>query len=306
MPFLRSPPYAVDPDASVVPPNGLPQVDRPRKRYVIVGAGKTAIDAIVFLLDAGVAPTWLQSIVTNEAWLWNRAPVQPGAVLETFTAMVESVADAADVDDVFLRLERQGIVFRVDTGTLPSKWRCAPIDERELYARRRVDDVIRLGRVERVRAGEVQLEAGTVDVVQDSLFVDCTANGLARYEPRPLFSAGRITLQSTLKCQQTFSAALIAHLELTDIGDDKRNRLCAAVPHPEAHHDLPSSLVTSVQNMINLHAHMPLWLRRSRLNPIHHEPLPRYLIGTTKLAALQRRAVAATAGMEPGVRTSTA
>ena len=306
VPFLRSPPYAVDPDVSVVPPNGLPQVDRPRKRYVIVGAGKTAIDAIVFLLDAGVAPTRLQWIVPNEAWLWNRATVQPGAVLETFTAMVESVADAADVDDVFLRLERQGIVFRVDTGTLPSKWRCATIDERELHALRRVDDVVRLGRVERIRAGEVQLEGGTVDAVQDSLFVDCTANGLARYEPRPLFSAGRITLQSTLMCQQTFSAALIAHLELSDIGDDKRNRLCAAVPHPEAHHDLPSSLLTSVQNMINLHAHMPLWLRRSRLNPIHHEPLPRYLLGTTKLALLQRRAVAATAGMQPGVRTTTA
>jgi hypothetical protein len=92
--------------------------------------------------------------------------------------------------------------------------------------------VVRLGRVERIRAGEVQLEAGTVDAVQDTLFVDCAANGLARYEPRPLFSAGRITLESTLMCQQTFSAALIAHLELSDIGDDKRIRLCAAVPHP--------------------------------------------------------------------------
>lgn len=299
VPFLRPPLYAVDPDVCVVPPNGLPQVGRPRKRYVVVGAGKTGIDALLFLLDAGVAPERIQWVVSNDAWLWNRATVRPGVVLKTFTSMVESVVDAADIDGVFLRLERQGIVFRIDTGTLPSKWRCATINERELDALRRVENVVRLGRVERIGAGGIQLESGTVDVVEDSLFIDCSANGLARFEPQPLFSAGRITLQSAIMCQQTFSAALIARLELLDISDEKRNRACTAVPHPESKHDLPASLLISVQNMINLHAHMPLWLRRSRLNPIHHDPLPRYLLRATKLALLQRKALASMHGMQP-------
>jgi hypothetical protein len=273
---------------------------------VVVGSGKTGIDAILFLLDAGVAPERIQWVVSNEAWLWNRATVQPGAVLKTFTSMVESVVDATDIDDVFLRLEREGIVFRIGSGTLPSKWRCATIDERELDALRRVENVVRLGRVERISAGEIQLESGTVDVAEDSLFIDCSANGLGRFEPQPLFSEGRVTLQSAFMCQQTFSAALIARLELLGISDEKRNRLCTAAPHPEAKHDLPSALLLSVQNMINLQAHMPLWLRRSRLNPIRHDPLSRYLLGATKLALLQRKAVASMNGMQPAMRTTTA
>lgn len=304
VPFLRPPLYAVDADVDVVPPNGLPQVVRPRSRYVVVGAGKTGIDAILFLLDTGVAPDRIQWIVSNEAWLWNRASVQPGVVLKTFTSMVDSVVDGTDIDDLFLRLERKGIVFRVDTGSLPSKWRCATVDESELTALRRVDNVVRLGRVERIGTGEIQLENGTVDAVEDSLIIDCSANGLAKFEPQPLFSEGRVTLQSAFMCQQTFSAALIAHLERLDISDEKRNRVCTAAPHPETKHDLPSSLLLSAQNMINLHAHMPLWLRRSRLNPLHHDPLPRYLLDTTKLALLQRKAVASMNGMQPEMRTT--
>jgi hypothetical protein len=306
VPALRPPQYAVGPDVSVVPPNGLPHVDQPRERYVIVGAGKTGIDAILFLLNAGVAPERIQWIVSNEAWLWNRATVQPGVVLRTFTSMVGSVADATDSDEVFLRLEREGIVFRIDTATLPSKWRCATIDERELDALRRVEDVVRLGRVKHLRTDEIQLESGTVGAVANSLFVDCSANGLGRFEARPLFTDGRITLQSAVMCQQTFSAALIAHLELLNISDEKRNRLCTAVPHPETKHDLPSSLLVSVQNMLNLQTQMPSWLRRSRLNPIGHDPLSRYLLGAPKLALLQRKALASIKRMQPEVRPTTA
>nr|MBA3960219.1 NAD(P)/FAD-dependent oxidoreductase [Chloroflexota bacterium] len=86
VPFVRPPPYPVDPDVSLVPPNGLPQVKRPWERYVVIGAGKTGIDAILFLLDEGVSPERVQWIVSNDSWLWDRATVQPGVVLETLTA----------------------------------------------------------------------------------------------------------------------------------------------------------------------------------------------------------------------------
>lgn len=299
VPFVRPPPYPVDPDVCVVPPNGLPRIERPWQRYVVIGAGKTGIDAILFLLDQGVSPDRVQWVVSNDSWLWDRASVQPGVVLETLTAQVESIVNATNIDEVFLELERQGSMCRIDTGALPSKWRCATIDRRELAALRRVENVVRLGRVERVSAGEIQLEAGTVDAVEDSLFIDCSANGLAKREPRPLFSEGRVTLQSVVMCQQTFSAALIAHLELLDISDERRNQLCTAAPHPEHKQDLPSSLLTSVENLINMHARMPLWLRRSRLNPTHHDAPHRYLLGVGKLTLLQRRAVASMNRMLP-------
>jgi hypothetical protein len=292
VPFVRPPPYPVDPDVSLIPPNELPQVTRPWERYVVIGAGKTGIDAILFLLDEGVSPDRVQWIVSNDAWLWDRASVQPGGVTKTLTAQVESIINATDIDEVFLQLERQGSMCRIDTSVMPSKWRCATIDRRELAALRQVEDVVRLGRVERVRVGEIQLDGGTIDAVEDSLFIDCTANGLAKFEPRPLFSEGRVNLQSVFMCQQTFGAALIAHLELLDISDERRNRVLIPAPHPELKQDLPSTLLTSIQNLINSNRHMPLWLRRSRLNPMHHEAPHRYLLGAGKLTLLQRRAVA--------------
>jgi hypothetical protein len=154
-----------------------------------------------------------------------------------------------------------------------------------------VDDVVRMGRVQHVGAGEVQLDRGTIPAVEDSLFIDCSANALARLDPRPLFSEGHVTLQSVFMCQQTFSAALIAHLELMDANDERRNRICVAVPHPEVKQDLPTTLLTTVQNMINCNRYLPLWLRRSRLYLAHHEPPHRYLLGSGKLTLLKRRAV---------------
>jgi hypothetical protein len=291
VPSICPPRYTVDPGVTVVPPNGLPQIKRPWERYVVIGAGKTGTDSILFLLDHGASPDRIQWIVPNDAWLWDRATVQPGGCLDTIVALVQSIADAADIDSVFLQLERQGIVCRIDTQSLPTKWRCSTIDRRELAGLRQIDNVVRMGRVQRVGGGEIQLDRGTVPAVEDSLFIDCSANGLATLDPQPLFSEGRITLQSVFMCQQTFSAALIAHLELTDASDERRNRICVAVPHPEFKQDLPTTLLASAQNMINCNRHIPVWLRRSRLYLAHHEPTHRYLLGSGKLVLLQRRAV---------------
>ena len=292
VPSVCPPRYTVDADATLIPPNGLAQISRPWERYVVIGAGKTGIDSILFLLDNGVSPARIQWIVSNDAWLWDRATIQPGCALEMIVSLVRSIADNTTVDDVFLQLERQGIVFRIDTQSLPTKWRCATVDRRELAALRRIDNVIRLGRVQRVGNGEIHLDGGTIEAAQDSLFIDCSANGLAKVDPRPLFAEGRVTLQSVFMCQQTFSAALIAHLELLDVSDERRNRICTAVPHPELKQDLLTGLLTSAQNIINANLRLPLWLRRSRLYIAHHEAPHRYLLGSGKLALLQRRAVA--------------
>jgi hypothetical protein len=299
VPFVRPPPYPVDPEVTVVPPNSLPQVKRPWERYVVVGAGKTGIDAILFLLEQGVSPARIQWIVSNDAWLWDRATVQPGEVSKTLTALVASIVSATNIDEVFLQLERQGSMCRIDPDVLPAKWRCATVDRSELGALRRVEDVVRLGRVQRVGAREIQLERGTIGRVQDSLFVDCSANGLAKREPRPVFSERRVNLQSVFMCQQTFSAALIAHLELLDLSNEARNRVLTAAPHPELKQDLLPTLLTSIQNLINSNRHMPLWLRRSRLNPMHHEAPHRYLFGAGRLMLLHRKATASMDAMLP-------
>jgi hypothetical protein len=291
VPSVCPPRYTVEPGVTVVPPNDLAQIRRPWQRYVVIGAGKTGIDAILFLLDQGVAPERIQWIVSNDAWLWDRATIQPGVAQAMIASLVRSIADGTDIDDVFLRLERQGVFCRIDTQSLPGKWRCATVDRRELAELRRIDDVIRLGRVQCVGNGEIRLERGSVAVAADTLFVDCSANGLAQVDPQPLFSAGRVTLQSVMMCQQTFSAALIARLELLNVSDEKRNRICTAVPHPERKEDLLGCMLTSSRNMINCNRRLPLWLRRSRLYIAHYEALHRYLFDGAKLALQHRRAV---------------
>jgi hypothetical protein len=276
VPSVCPPRYAVEDDVSLIPPNGLAAVKRSHERYVIVGAGKTGIDAILFLLDRGAPADRIHWIVPNDAWLWDRATVQ---------------ADAGTVDEVYLQLERAGIVCRIDPDLLPTKWRCATVERSELAQLRTIENVVRMGRVTRLSAGRVHLEDGTIDMPDDTLVVDCTANGLAKLAPRPLFSERLVTLQPVFMCQQTFSAALIAHLELLNMTDERRNRICVAVPHPELKEDLPASLLASAQNMMRCNRYLPLWLRRSRLYLAHHEPLHRYLMGSGKLALLHRRAL---------------
>ena len=55
VPSMRRPSYAVAPGVECVPPNDLPRIRDARDRYVIVGAGKTAMDACLWLLRHGVA-----------------------------------------------------------------------------------------------------------------------------------------------------------------------------------------------------------------------------------------------------------
>jgi hypothetical protein len=292
VPSTTPPRYTVDDDVALVPPNGLAKLKRAYARYVIIGGGKTAIDAILFLLDQGAAPGRIQWIVPNDSWLWDRATVQPGNALSAILAFVESLAGAADIDEIYLELERRHITCRIDPHLLPTKWRCATVDGAELSQLRSIEDVVRMGRVKRLSHGQIELDQGTIDAPEDALFVDCSANGLAKLAPKPLFSEGLVTLQAVFMCQQTFSAALIAHLELLDMTDEQRNRICTAVPHPELKEDLPASLVITAQNMINCNRCMPLWLRRSRLYLAHHEQPHRYVLGSGRLVLLQRRAVA--------------
>ena len=64
VPSMIKPQYDVDDDVVLMPPNGLSRLRESYDHHVIVGGGKTAIDAILFLLDRGVsadAITWVMT-----------------------------------------------------------------------------------------------------------------------------------------------------------------------------------------------------------------------------------------------------
>lgn len=283
VPAVTPPKFDVDADVVLVPPNRLPHVAHAWEKFMVLGAGKTATDAIVFLLGAGVSPERIQWVAPNDSWLWMRDKVQPGIALAEFMRHADSLIQARTVDDIFFDLERSGSICRVDPAVLPAKWRCATVSAVEVKALRRIGNIVRMGRVRRLTASRIELDQGTLATDSRTLHVDCTANGLARKAPQPLFAPGSITLQSVFMCQQVFSAAIIAKLEQLDMDDATRNAVCEVVPHPEYSRDHPTTMLASFRNLLNANRHMPVWLRRNRLNLLHHEALHRYVMGAATL-----------------------
>ena len=119
----------------------------------------------------------------------------------------------------------------------PSPFRCATVSQAELADLRRIRNVVRLGRVRRLEPTRMLLDQGEVACGADTLFVNCTADGLERRPTKPIFGDGRITLQTTRPCQQLFAAAMIGHVECAYSDEARKNALCVPVPHPDATDD---------------------------------------------------------------------
>ncbi len=293
VPSIAKPAYDVDEDVELIPPNGLVRLTDAHDHYVVVGAGKTGIDAALFLMNRGVSPDSMTWIMPNDSWFWDREKLPPATIMRELVGMQEVAADHDSPDEMFDALEERQIVFRLDPDVRPTKWKCATVSRPELAQLVQLAHVVRLGRVERISRGRIDMVLGRHDVPERSLFIDCTANGLASKEPRPIFAPGVLTLQSVFMCQQVFSAALIARLEAARLTDAQRNRFVTPVPHPEVVGDLPSLLLASAQNMIRCHLRLPWWLRRNRLFFGHHAPAHRYLRASANMIRYQRRAIAA-------------
>ena len=55
-----------------MPINQLSCISSPWKRYVVIGGGKTGIDAILYLMKNSVNPDRVWWIIPNDPWLLNR------------------------------------------------------------------------------------------------------------------------------------------------------------------------------------------------------------------------------------------
>ena len=293
VPSMVEPHYDVDDDVDFMPPNGLSRLRASYDHHVIIGGGKTGIDAILFLLDRGVPADAITWIMPNDAWLWCREPVQPGIALAAILKMVQASADFDTADEIFANLEERGIVLRLDPDSQPTKWRCASISREEFDQLQGISDVVRMGRVTRLTRGRIILQDGEREVPENSVFVDCTANGLTVSATAPIFTDDVITLQSVFMCQQTFSASLLGRLEVARMTDAQRNALLTPVPQPELKEHIAPSMLGSTQNMIRYSRRFPFWLRRNRLFLAHHYPTHGYLIGSLNMLRYLRRAIAA-------------
>ncbi len=122
IPVETPPPFRVGEDARVIPVNDLVRLEEAPSQFVIVGSGKTATDACIWLLSRGVDPDAICWVRPRDPWMMNRAVVQPDPAI--FLGMVadtmQAAEDATSLDDLFLRLEDAGIMLRIDRTVTPT------------------------------------------------------------------------------------------------------------------------------------------------------------------------------------------
>lgn len=228
IPATTPPPFAVADGVAVVPVGRLREAADGATDRVIVGSGKTATDAIVWLLGVGVDPGRITWVRPRDPWMLDRAVVQPdpaiflGLAADTMAA----AADATSLDDLFLRLEAAGVMLRIDPDVVPTMAKTPTLARWELDLLRSVERVVRLGHVRSVAPGEVVLDGGAVPIAPGALVVHCAASGLAYPPMRPIWEPDAIRLQTVRAGFPCFCAALIGYVEATRDDDRARNRIC--------------------------------------------------------------------------------
>lgn len=273
VPAMAAPSYQVADGVACVAPNALTDLRGEFASYTVIGAGKTSFDACLFLMDNGVAPESICWIKPRESWLWDRAYAQAGkffesSIQELSTMQVSVVAESESIDDLFAKAETAGLVLRIDKTVKPEMFRCATVTKTEVEKLSLIENVIRMGRVESIESSSVNLEQGSLKYGPNTLFVDCTADGLERRAPEPVFSDSKITLQSVRTCQQVFSAAFIAHVALSQHEPAHKNLLCTPVPHPDTDVDYLRNMLADLANGLAWQADQELvsWMKAARLD----------------------------------------
>jgi len=226
IPVQTPPPFEVSDATRVVPVNDLVGLTEAPSEYVVVGSGKTATDACIWLLDRGVDPDAICWVRPRDPWMLNRAVVQPDPVV--FLGMVadtmREASAAASLEDLFLRLEDAGIMLRIDRSVTPTMAKAPTLATWELEQLRTLENVVRRGHIQRVEPGRIAFDDGAVAVAKDALVVHCAASGL-KYPPSlPIWGPQVITLQAIRAGFPCFGAALAGYVDATRDDDAEKNR----------------------------------------------------------------------------------
>lgn len=200
IPSLSPPTFHVDNGIKLMTPNDVFELQqsgsKPKRGYlskksnpnkdrhfVVLGAGKTAMDTVVFLQTAlGVRPADISWVISNDVWMLSRENSQGPF------GYVKALLDANnDKEKAALALEDQGQFVRLDPDVMPTRFRFPTVGADEIKTMRKIDHKIRRGRVSSILA----LESGDIRVSFDKeedwvipktdgkehIFVHCTSPG---------------------------------------------------------------------------------------------------------------------------------
>ncbi len=300
--------FAVADGVRIMPPNGLPDLwrapDAMPRHFTVLGAGKTAMDTLIWLLGAGATPDMISWVAPRASWFFNRRCVQPGP--EFFEesvggqlSLMQALGTATDAADLFLRLEACGFMLRIDRSIMPDMFHYAIAAEAEIAILRRITNVIRMGRVQALEPDRMVLAQGERATAPGTLFIDCTASAVERRPPVPVFQPGLIVLQMVRVPQPAFSAALIAWVEANIDGEAAQNALTMAVPLPDSIADYPRASLVNLfnQGLWGQHKLLSQWIHDCRLDGFGKTISAVGAEETARIAMLQQFRPAAMAAM---------
>jgi hypothetical protein len=222
--------------AAIATPAELPRKAPGHEHFAVLGAGKTAMDVLLWLLANDVGPDRITWVAPRDSWLTNRETVQPGdqhreRMLRSQLNKLDAYAHAENLDDMFERLEASEEIFRIYPEVKPAMHYGATVSRNELSQLRRIRNVVRLGHVQSVEGASLQLEQGKIELPHDTLFVDCTARGLRYGKVHDVFDGKQIRLQMIRRSLVSLSAAATGFIEAHYQDDEQRNRLCRPIPY---------------------------------------------------------------------------
>ncbi len=273
VPATHTPNFTVADGVRFMALNNLPTITDAPDGFVVIGAGKTGVDACLWLLDHDVDPEAITWIVSREAWLLDRKNTQMSEpfffdTLGTQAAMMESIAEATDKADMFERLEACGYFCRVDESVTPEMFHGATVSRAEIDALRTITNVVRMGHVTSITPDEIQLVGGTIATTPNTIHVDCSARAIVNTDIKPVFDGDLITPQMVRPYQPVFSAAVIAYVELNYDTDEERNALCGVVPLPNTTDDFITFTLAALMNQYAWSQDRTLrkWIAKNRLD----------------------------------------
>lgn len=276
IPADTPPPFGVADGARVIPVNDLPGVAEPPSHYVVVGSGKTATDACVWLLERGVEPDAICWVRPRDPWMLNRRLVQPdpAVFLGMAADIMQAAMAAASLEDLFLRMEDAGVMLRIDRSIVPTMAKTPTLGLWELDQLRTIENVVRLGHIRLTEPGRITLAKGSVAIGRDAIVVHCAASGL-KYPPRvPVWGRSTITVQPIRTGFPCFGAALAGYVEATREDDTDKNRLCPPTPYANTLADWASMNVLGTRAAMSFGSEPDIkaWADRVALNPARIPP----------------------------------
>ena len=273
IPATSQPKFEVDAGVHVLSPNELVHLSEAPTGYTIVGAGKTAMDTCNWLLEVGVDPDDIRWIKSRDGWFFDRAYFQPlelvGSYMTLQARWIEAAAAAESATDFLHRLEAAGIFLRIDESVEPEVWRGATISRSELDALREIENVVRLGKVRRVRSDGVKMELGDLATRPGEVYVNCTAAGIRPVSTRPVFHDGRITMQFVTIGIAGWSASTIGLVEALREDDIEKNALCPIVAFTGEASNMFNVAYNGMSGLVARGAQPDIaaWTENCRLNP---------------------------------------